>query len=346
MSMPNINTGEGFENLGDFYKDSVSVSNQNNNSNNSNYNYVKRTNVIFPNLSKFKPNKNIYYLDEKYFTSFIDYFNINYNNVCQNYTFVNLLDYYIIVNLTVLQYSYSPFLKQSIDKCIINNSFGGKLFIPIKLITNNGGHSNLIIIDLNEKMLYFFEPHGEQYGGSISTFINIESKIYNIIKEIFTSLNDFKVSNIFDKCILGVQTKQGLASRSKTSGGFCLGWSLLFINLIIINPNISINNIKAFFDRITPDKLNTYINKYVVYVISKSQNNLSKLNINMMLTNNIILSINEFNLIKNAIKHEIEFNYINVFEFSNKIFELFYKCPFYNQLYFKYTNEIKNYYMK
>lgn len=331
FNQPNINTGEGFKNLGDFFKDSIS--------NQDKYNYVSRTNVIFPNVSKFKPNKDINFLHEKYFTNFIDFLNINYNSVC-NYSFVNLLDYYIIVNLTNLEYNYSPFLKNSINKCIDESN--GKLFIPIKLITRNGGHSNVIIIDLNEKMLYFFEPHGEQYGGSISKFINIENKIYNIIKEIFPNLNEFKVSNVFDKCSLGIQTRQGLARRNKTSGGFCLGWSLLFINLIIINPNISINNIKSFFDKISPDKLNTYINKYVVYVTSKSHNILPKLNIHMMLTNNIILSKNEFDLIKNAIKYELEVNYSNVIGFSNEIFDLFYRFPFYNDLYFKYTREIEN----
>lgn len=331
----NVNTGKGFIDLGEYYKDSKINDDE----------IEERSDVIFPNLSNIKVKNSIDFLDTKYFTQYIDHLNYKYNNLCIG-SYINILDYFIVVDLITLSYNYSKLFINTIYICFQNMSIN-KIFIPINLVTASGNHSNLIIIDIKEKTIYFFEPHGKRYSGLISKYINIENKIYNIIKEIFPHLQSFTISNVFNTCHLGVQGKQGLAIRNKQTGGFCLGWSLLFINLIILNSDLNINKIKNFLSNISPDKLNTYINKYVVYVTKFSSKYYIKTNIphNMSMKFNIILDINEINIIKECIKNDIQLNYSNISNISNinmDIFNLFHMFSFYNELYFKCIYELNN----
>ena len=222
----------------------------------------KRTNIIFPNLTNIEINENIRSLHENFYTNFIDNFSIT-SNMC-SITSINNNDSFLYVNFISLYAFCTDTFLNNINNCFNSHD---KIFIPVKLIFNEGAHSNLIIVDKFKKTIYFYEPHGVSYKLSsigISLYIDIESHIIEIIKKnVFKKeeLLDYKLSNTHQLCTYGPQYFE-----EESGEGFCLAWSLLFVHLILLNDKKPIDQITSWLSNIKPDQLNCYIKKYTSYL--------------------------------------------------------------------------------
>lgn len=324
---PNICTGYGYKKLdNNLLQDS---------DNPFGINYTPYSDIIFPHLTN-TINKNICSLDPLKFTNFIDKMTIEYNSCIFN-TSICIIDYFLIINFNNLTVNYTRNFYNNIKKCL-NSTTYNRVFIPLNLrFENVAGHSNLIIIDKNEKKLYFFEPHGKMYDGEASNFINITSHIIKIVQHVF-NLHEYNMYNVLNNC--GPQTIQSYCTKFIKKEGFCLSWSLLIINLLLLNNTTPIKDVIGFLMSHSSDKLNCYIQKYSSYVHEyKPQYKCLK----VLYSREKILSFN-FNLTNEENKliiYEINKSVKNHIYYNNNtlyIFTLFGNLPQYNKIYFKAIN--------
>ena len=181
-----------------------------------------------------------------------------------------------------------------IDTC--NNE--SKRFIAIPLLIDMlerkknkmimlGGHLNVLIYDIKRKILTRYEPHG--CGHSIN--YNQES-LENYLNSIFTTFllpPGSKYYSIYNTCnYRGFQIFQRCSEYfagiewdkiRKKDMGFCLSWSLFFLDMKLKYPDISNkmleNKIFDYFqdkNLFTPYKLTRFIHEYALNIISFSQN--------------------------------------------------------------------------
>lgn len=245
MGLRNICDGSGYKKINDLYYQDY------------------KTMVKFPNLTHVKENPNINYLDSDQFTYFIDKISAELSENGGCITTGCTVDYFLHINFNELKYYYTSTFLNNIKECLKTST---RVFIPINLrFANNMGHSNLIIIDQQIKKIYFFEPHGEQYSGDMSQYINIENRVIEIVQILF-GLIHFTFENIFDLCPIGPQSRQSTAVNYISSGGFCLSWSLLTIHLILLNLDKPVGFIKDFLTHISAFELNCYIQKYTSFI--------------------------------------------------------------------------------
>jgi hypothetical protein len=124
-------------------------------------------------------------------------------------------------------------------------------------------HSNMIIIDNINKTIEFFEPHGITYKGYVLQFDTekiIKSFLSNIGDVILEQFLLYKFKNVFDIC--------PYTSIQRNIDTFCLAWSLLFIELKLLNPVVTANDIIINITKLEDNILLDYIKRYVSYVKS------------------------------------------------------------------------------
>jgi hypothetical protein len=100
----------------------------------------------------------------------------------------------------------------------------------IDKLSNKGiNHANVIFIYLFKKTLERFEPYGV-------LFMTSEKKINNAIKTRLLSileLEDFKYLSPLD-----ISPKFGLQSKADAYGGMCVTFSMLYLQLRLMNPDV------------------------------------------------------------------------------------------------------------
>jgi len=158
------------------------------------------------------------------------------------------------------------------DYLIINEDMSNKInickskrFIYILLGIENdyseSGHSNIIIIDNFKKTIERFEPYGHGYITKNSSKIieNIDNKFNSLLK--ILNLNDYKYLSPID-----ISPKIGLQIKADFYDGMCSIYSLIYLQLRLMNPDIDqkviINYLKS------KEKINILdiILKYTRYV--------------------------------------------------------------------------------
>lgn len=224
-----------------------------------------KKNVTLPNLYMIEESKSVY-LDESIFTMYFDNiinktFNSKLNNVCL-FKSVFISDYFITIDFVNFIYKIPNILKTLLDKC--KKQDVRFYIIPIKLIFGyKSAHSNVVIIDNNTLRIEFFEPHGDTFKGSIIPY-NIEYYIKKLIQNLFPiqiQLYDF--INVQKSCPFGLQIKQSFVNPTS---GYCLAWSLLFINIRLNNLDLNSDDIIEYFDTFTSNDLNIYIKRFIAFL--------------------------------------------------------------------------------
>lgn len=224
-------------------------------------------------------------LDSETFTKYLDLlFQKEYKDisVCST-NLVALNEYFIEVNISEGTYKISNYLLTLYQQCQIRNV---RFFIlPIYLIfpqmydgTENSilqvtGHSNAVLIDTKLKIIEWFEPHGEVYKGHLFLLFDTEKIIRYILNKIIPGMESvYQFKNVLESC-------NYLAPQKGDKDTYCLGWSLLFVELKLLNPTLSTDVIfKEFNELINTDesKLN-YIKRYIIYVEDNVKQSISKL---------------------------------------------------------------------
>ena len=150
--------------------------------------------------------------------------------------------------------------KKRLSKCMKSK----QRFIPIilNLITDEGNHANILLIDKKDNLVELYEPHGSRPDKSVLGGIKgAYNKKINEVKKFWRDiLPTFKVQNIVD---LKKGTHFQMEYDPDNHSGFCVTWSLLFIHYRILNPDIQLERlIKYISKRITTNKLLQYA-KYI-----------------------------------------------------------------------------------
>ena len=154
---------------------------------------------------------------------------------------------------------YNNYIKKSIIDCEENKKvrFIIILFATIQRGTTSFTHANIIIIDLVKKTFERFEPYGQL---NIHFENKIDKKFNKEIKYI-TGLNNFKYISPTN-----ISPKLGIQSRVDAYCGMCVTISMMYLQLRVLNPDLSQKKIVKFLLNKDKKELKTMILKYARHV--------------------------------------------------------------------------------
>ena len=213
---------------------------------------------------------NVNSLDSDKFVNYLDILQREFQETICETDVKTLEEYFLEINVANLTYKYSSSVFYKLTAC--NKPI---FIIPVNLrfplpfdddhdndMDYTSGHSNVIIVDKEHRTIELFEPHGVQYSGS-SIHYNTEMIIQTVFLEIFPEKRDYTYINVHSACpIFGAGVQQ--------NDLFCLAWSLLIIELRLLNIDILMSEI---INTLIQDHYRlSYLKGYVSYVYNKLSN--------------------------------------------------------------------------
>jgi len=197
------------------------------------------------------------------YSNVMDYFHkIKHPSVCffkDGKAFLNLRIDNIKMGIYPLEHNEISF-KTNLMKCLKSKN----RFIPVilNLITNEGNHANILLIDKKDKIVELYEPHGSRPVQSVLGGIKgAYNKKINEVKRFWRRiLPNYKVINVVD---FKRGTHFQMEYDPNNHSGFCVTWSILFVHYRLLNPHVKLENlVKYIAARVTTTKLLQYA-KYV-----------------------------------------------------------------------------------
>ena len=197
------------------------------------------------------------------YSNVMDYFHkIEHPSVCffeGGKAFLNLRIEDIKMGIYPLEHNETSF-KNNLMKCIKSKH----RFIPVilNLITNDGNHANILLIDKKDKIVELYEPHGSRPVQSVLGGIKgaYNKKIREVRRFWRKILPNYKVFNVVD---FKKGTHFQMEYDPDNHSGFCVTWSILFVHYRLLNPHVKLDNlVKYIAARVTTTKLLQYA-KYV-----------------------------------------------------------------------------------
>lgn len=197
---------------------------------------------------------NIQFHYQKYSNVFDFIYKLNDSKTC----FID--DLFLNLEISGEEMSLYPMEKVSFNKRISGCMRSNKRFIPIilNLITTEGNHANILLIDKKDKLVELYEPHGSRPDKSVLGGVKGGyNKKINEVKRFWRKvLPDFRVINVVD---LKRGTHFQMEYDPDNHSGFCVTWSLLFVHYRILNPDIKLKDLMNYISRkITTNKLLQY----------------------------------------------------------------------------------------
>jgi hypothetical protein len=220
-------------------------------------------NILLPNLHQVEQSSSLF-LPEDIFSNYLDKILFEsskyYNNKICNINSIFYTDYFITIDFTDLLYKIPSVFINTLETCKLDSNIRYYI-IPLRIeFTYKSAHSNLIIIDKYYKTIEFFEPHGTSFIGQQP--YNIEEHIKNLLIQLFPLQTQYyRYINVHSNCPIGLQSLQNIIS---SKSGHCLAWSLLFINIRLLNIFLHPQNIIQYFNKhFKITELDIYIKRYI-----------------------------------------------------------------------------------
>lgn len=132
---------------------------------------------------------------------------------------------------------------------------GSKYLIPIILnirYTKKDNHANMILMNIKNKTIELFEPHGNRLSNSVIGGVEGGYKKKTVfVREFFHKhFPEFNVVNV-NRSLHG-RSFQVLHDPREHSG-YCVTWCMMYTHYRILNPNVSIDKLIGYMDK----KINT-----------------------------------------------------------------------------------------
>jgi hypothetical protein len=204
----------------------------------------------------------------------IDFHYQNYSNVMD---FFHVIDHpsvcffkegraFLTLQIENMKRGIYPFEHNDMDfrRNVVRCLQSPRRFVPIilNLVTDEGNHANILLLDSKEKIIELYEPHGSRnssscLGGIVGAYRKKIGALRRYWKEM---LPEFKIINVVDY-------RKGTAFQVKydpdNHSGFCITWTILFVHYRLLNPHVELPSlIKYISCRIKTSKLLQYA-KYV-----------------------------------------------------------------------------------
>ena len=210
----------------------------------------------------------------------VDYHYQNYSNVMnflltikgnEQLYFFRKAHAFISIDIGKLKTGVKTYTTNKIFLKELNNGLkSNKKFIPIilNIITEEGNHANILLVDKENNKIELYEPHGARVSSSVlGGVIGAYRKKIKVLRDFFNKvLPKFKVLNVVD---FQRGTAFQMLRDPNQHTGFCVTWTILFIHYRIINTHVPLNILIRYIHmRITTFKLLQYA-KYVETFIKK-----------------------------------------------------------------------------
>jgi hypothetical protein len=156
-------------------------------------------------------------------------------------------------------------LKNTIRDCMAKDNirFIYSIFVIDSSENQGASHANMMVIDLFRKTVERFEPYGK-YMVNNTFGKNITKSIDEIIRRQFmelAGLNDFTYLSPVD-----LEPLIGPQSVGDLFGGMCVTFSMIYLHLRIMNPDIKSENIVAYLSKMTKHRITVLISKYARFI--------------------------------------------------------------------------------
>ena len=125
-----------------------------------------------------------------------------------------------------------------------------------------GSHANIIVIDLKEKTIELFEPHGKRT--ELSTLDSLEGAYHisdKLLKKMFKDILP-KYRYISPQTYLPTY---GLQARIDSYTGLCVTWSIMYVHYRLLNPNINRKTLVRHMSKLSKN----FLLKYARYIEEK-----------------------------------------------------------------------------
>ena len=125
-----------------------------------------------------------------------------------------------------------------------------------------GSHANIIVIDLKEKTIELFEPHGKRT--ELSTLDSLEGAYHisdKLLKKMFKDILP-KYRYISPQTYLPTY---GLQARIDAYTGLCVTWSIMYVHYRLLNPNINRKTLVRHMSKLSKN----FLLKYARYIEEK-----------------------------------------------------------------------------
>lgn len=141
------------------------------------------------------------------------------------------------------------------SKC--NRRFG-ILQLGVNAITPDGKrarHLNALIIDHEEKIIERFEPHGTERR-ALDYFNYVDDLLPFVIKRFPYPINTYKLKPLTEGCPSLSIGPQAFSAEGREllvqgeRGGYCVCWSMMYVNLRLLNPTWRPSQIRRQMNRI------------------------------------------------------------------------------------------------
>ena len=129
----------------------------------------------------------------------------------------------------------------------------------INVMTNEGNHANVALVNNHNKTVEFFEPHGHRKNknSGIADFKGLYLEKVKVLKKVFSVLLPRHVFiNSIDHCR---KTSFQTEIDPDENTGFCITWCILFIHYRCLNPHVLLSKLIMYLSKIiTSTKLLKY----------------------------------------------------------------------------------------
>lgn len=115
------------------------------------------------------------------------------------------------------------------------------------------GHANALIYDRHKKEAWRFEPNGVS-----DTIPDIDDKLKELLESVYGKIEYYDPDNFLSGINFQMLSGEVYFTNQKMGdpGGYCLAWSLWFIDIVLSNPDKNIADIMSkFFNKKTKEKL-------------------------------------------------------------------------------------------
>lgn len=144
--------------------------------------------------------------------------------------------------------------KQNIRKCKKYR------FLPIPIhvvVPSIGAHANVLLLDLKQKTLELFEPHGNYSRDSELEdiprgYVRVSERVKQFVTKHFRGYRYISPKQY--------EPKRGLQARLDVYTGACIAWCMLYLHYRFLNPDVSLQRLTRHIDKyMTKSRLLRYI---------------------------------------------------------------------------------------